>query len=84
MKTIVELTENEKMDLFRRMVQTGAMVASLVAGQDDRVGKAMCAVEVAGTVEFKDIREGVSPVAAAHQLVDHCLKGAAKPDWLPI
>ena len=75
---------HDKLDLFRRMVQTGSMLAALEDGQEDGIGKAMSAVEVAGTIQLTDIPYGVSPAGAAHQLVNHCMRGEARPEWLQI
>lgn len=83
--TIDKLPDVQKMDLFRAMVQTGAIVAAGVPGldNDDAVNKAMDAVEMAATITLDDLQAAdVSPAAAAYGLIYwHCGR-ADKPEWL--
>src|SRR5205814_5436772 len=83
--TIEELSDSEKMALFQRMVQAGAISAGVRSG-DFR--QAMTAVEVAGTVTLDDLAEDrICVAAAAHQLVDYYFPTAEgervpQPSWL--
>ena len=83
--TIDKLPDAQKMDLFRAMVQTGAIVAAGVPGldNDDAVNKAMDAVELAATVTLDDLQAAdVSPAAAAFGLIQWYWRGADRPEWL--
>ncbi len=85
--TIDQLPDVQKLDLFRAMVQTGAIVAACAPGPEngDPVNNAMEAVEMAATITLDDLREaGVDPAAAAYGLIYwHCGR-AEKPEWLEV
>jgi hypothetical protein len=83
--TIDELPDAQKIDLFRAMVQTGAIVAAGLPGpdNDDPVNKAMAAVEMAATITLEDLLiAGVDPAAAAYGLFYWHFGRADKPEWL--
>jgi hypothetical protein len=85
--TIDKLPDDQKIDLFRAMVQTGAIVAACVPGPEngDPVNTAMEAVERAATITLDDLPEaGVDPAAAAYGLIHWHCRGADKPDWLEV
>jgi hypothetical protein len=85
--TIDQLPDAQKLDLFRAMVQTGAIVAAGLPGpdNDDPVNKAMDAVAMAATITLDDFQAaGVDPVAAAYGLIHWHCHGADKPDWLEV
>jgi hypothetical protein len=83
--TIDQLPDAQKMDLFRAMVQTGAIVAAGLPGpdNDDPVNRAMDVVELAARITLDELQAAcVSPAAAAYGLIYWHCRRAEKPDWL--
>ena len=87
-KTIDQLDDEQQMKLFRAMVQTGAIVASLTLPKspdpvEHPIIKATDAVAEAAKVTIGDLRAaGVSPDLAALELINHLFRGMEQPDWL--
>ena len=83
--TIDQLPDVQKIDLFRAMVQTGAIVAACVLRPEsgDPVNQAMEVIEMAATITLEDLQAAdVSPAAAAFALIEWHWRGADRPEWL--